>query len=561
MKKDFKDLKVGVKLKILSRVFIGVLLFITVLTVAMMTLMHSSNVVIAENWLPSVEVSGRLNRLISDMRVKEYKYILSNEVDSRTDIEQEIKQIENNIKELLNKYKALILDDTEKQYFQSIEDKWNNYLEYNEQLFVQIRNNHESEAMNLMTHEMVTLFDELSVDLERLEDFNSEGADRAAGYSRNIFISAIVVTLGIEVLVFIVLFNVSNKIKNSILDPVHELETAAQKIARGELDFVIGYQSEDELGSLASHFNKTILSLREYINEIASVVDRIASRDLVYDLTYEYEGNFSKIKDSLVKIGESLNETFFEIKESVSQVKEGAEQVAKTSEVIAEGATEQTQGIQELTHSISKISEKVQSSTRDAENTNEIVSKLGVQIEESNKKMDEMLLSMNEIEESSRSIREVISTIEGIAEQTNLLALNAAIEAARAGEVGKGFAVVADQVRKLAEESSKAVKDTTELIGNSIHAVEKGKVIADTTAMSLKEVVQHTKEAVDLVDNITKLSEEQAVAIKQIHSGIDQISDIVQSNSAISQESSAASEELSAQADTLETMIKRFKLK
>ncbi len=175
--------------------------------------------------------------------------------------------------------------------------------------------------------------------------------------------------------------------------------------------------------------------------------------------------------------------------------------------------------------------------------------------------MDEMLLSMNEIEESSRSIREVISTIEGIAEQTNLLALNAAIEAARAGEVGKGFAVVADQVRKLAEESSKAVKDTTELIGNSIHAVEKGKVIADTTAMSLKEVVQHTKEAVDLVDNITKLSEEQAVAIKQIHSGIDQISDIVQSNSAISQESSAASEELSAQADTLETMIKRFKLK
>ena len=88
-----------------------------------------------------------------------------------------------------------------------------------------------------------------------------------------------------------------------------------------------------------------------------------------------------------------------------------------------------------------------------------------------------------------------------------------------------------------------------------------GKEIADTTAVSLEDVVEHTKEAVQLVDNITKLSEEQAISIEQINGGIDQIADVVQSNSAIAEESAAASEELSAQAETLEVMISKFKLK
>ncbi|CAI3198920.1 methyl-accepting chemotaxis protein [Clostridium neonatale] len=175
--------------------------------------------------------------------------------------------------------------------------------------------------------------------------------------------------------------------------------------------------------------------------------------------------------------------------------------------------------------------------------------------------MTEMVSAMNEIEASSMNIKEIINTIDSIAEQTNLLALNAAIEAARAGEAGKGFAVVAEEVRKLAEESSQAVKDTANLIENSIKSVNNGKEIADTTAASLEDVVEHTKEAVQLVDNITKLSEEQAISIEQINGGIDQIADVVQSNSAIAEESAAASEELSAQAETLEVMISRFELK
>lgn len=172
-----------------------------------------------------------------------------------------------------------------------------------------------------------------------------------------------------------------------------------------------------------------------------------------------------------------------------------------------------------------------------------------------------MLDAMDDIETSSRNINMIIKTIDDIAEQTNLLALNAAIEAARAGDAGRGFAVVAEEVKKLAEQSSQAVRQTTNLINSSISNVNRGKVIADNTAKSLVKVVDDVKEATELVSNITLGAEEEALSIKQIHSAIDQISDVVQSNSATAQESAAASEELMAQAEILTTMVEKFKIR
>lgn len=148
--------------------------------------------------------------------------------------------------------------------------------------------------------------------------------------------------------------------------------------------------------------------------------------------------------------------------------------------------------------------------------------------------MNDIVLAMGEIEEASKNIKDIITTIDDIAEQTNLLALNAAIEAARAGESGKGFAVVAEEVRKLAEESSNAVRQTAELIENSMASVERGKQVVDITAKSLMDVVKNAQNAVKLVDEITVTTEEQLASIEQINGGIGQIVDVVQADSAIS---------------------------
>ncbi|MGG7150695.1 methyl-accepting chemotaxis protein [Clostridium neonatale] len=368
-----------------------------------------------------------------------------------------------------------------------------------------------------------------------------------------ILIIAVILVVGLSRAIY--------KISNKLLNPIDDICIFADKVSQGNLSELIEIKSDDEIGKVAEAFNNTIKNLRDYISEIDKTLDNVAKGNFDINIEYEYKGDFINIKKSLINIISSMNETFKEIKEATVQVKGRSEQVASTAQTLSQGAAEQASGIEELTASIGEINEEVQNSANNVKDTNKIAYDLGEQIQGSNEKMKEMLYAMNEIENSSRNIKEVITTIDSIAEQTNLLALNAAIEAARAGEAGKGFAVVAEEVRKLAEESSKAVKNTAELIEGSMKSVENGKVIADTTAMSLVEVVDYTNNVVELVDNITKSLEEQALSIKQINGGIDQIADVVQSNSAISEESAAASEELSAQAENLENMINRFKLK
>ncbi len=432
-----------------------------------------------------------------------------------------------------------------------------------DELIKLVNENKKEEAIALYNSEYEKELNNLQDTLVKIGDYAKNNAERnyhSAITTKNItFIVLILISIGSIVSCIYMVFGLVKLLTN----PIVELEEAAKKLEKGILDVEIKFESQDELGILANSFRNTCSFLKTIVLDINEILGQLSDGNFNVNSSRleHYIGDFSTTKDSIQKIIESLNYTFFEIKEATVQVKGGAEQVAETSQTISEGATEQASAIEELTASLGEVNEKVQNSVKHAKETNVITSELGVKIEESNEKMNEMVKAMEEIDNSSRNIREIINTIASISEQTNLLALNAAIEAARAGESGKGFAVVAEEVRKLAEESSQAVKDTAELIESSIKSVEKGKIIADTTAVSLKEAVKKTEEAVQLVDNISNISEVQAVSINQINGGIDQIADVVQSNSAIAEESAAASEELSAQADTLESMISRFKLK
>ena len=434
--------------------------------------------------------------------------------------------------------------------------------ELREQICEYLLNDEKAEARLIYVGEHRKVLNEVYDGLNQISEFAENEVNKNYSNITTIMILAFIILIVITVFSILYGYYISKSLIINIAKPIKELEESAMKMENGIFDINIEYESSDEFGILADSFRNTTAYMKIIITDINNVLKELSKGNFNVKSTYteQYLGDFVSIRDSVIQIVKSLNETFYEIKEAAVQVKGGSEQVSHTAQEISHGATEQSSAIEELTASMSEINEKVKNSARHAQNTSRLVESLGSEILESNAHMAEMVKAMDEIKNSSKDIKEIINTIDDIAEQTNLLALNAAIEAARAGEAGKGFAVVADEVRKLAEESSLAVQNTAELIERSIETVERGKEIADSAASSLNDVVKNTKEAVELVSNIFVLSEEQACAIGEINGGIEQIADVVQSNSAISEESAAASEELFAQAETFETMIEKFNL-
>lgn len=364
--------------------------------------------------------------------------------------------------------------------------------------------------------------------------------------------------------IFILFIAIIILVNKAIVKPVKEINKVACQIADGYLDEKITYRSNDEFGELADNFNQTVIRLKDYIgyiDETSRVLDEISKGNLDFSLDLDYTGEFAKIKDAFGKISISLNEVMRNIYQASNEVANDSTQIANGAQALSQGTTEQASAIEQLAATITDISGQVKKSADHAKKAKSESEHTLLEINESNKQMQEMIEAMDKISSKSGEIGAIVKTIEDIAFQTNILALNAAVEAARAGNAGKGFAVVADEVRNLAGKSAEAARDTTGLIEETVKAVDDGVIIADGTGQSLAKVVEKMKQTTGLIEEISDTSQLQAQQIEQVTVGIEQISTVVQNNSATAQESAAASEEITGQVMTLHELVARFKLK
>lgn len=559
-----KNIKIRFKLLLLAGFLMAGLIAMGIVSLVFMGQINNGTTVVSENWMPSVIAAEDLNTLTSDYRIQEYRHILSEDSATMQAAETEMSRISGEINALFDRYlTSLITNDTDGQLMRDAQTAWNKYLELHDNMISLSSNNRTAEAMRAI-QDSDTLFDEASATFLACVDFNKAGADQANLDGNELYASAETIVVAVLVVVCVLSLVFAIYIIRSINSPVKELDQVATKIAAGDLDQSIKYRSRDELGKLAINFNKTVDRLRDYvkyIDEISSVLNQIADGNLVFELSYDYAGEFAKVKRALEQISASLNNTLGQINQSADQVASGSDQVSSGSQALSQGATEQASSVEELAATISEISAQVKETASNANEARRQSDETGEQVASSNQQMQEMISAIDEISEKSGQISKIIKTIEDIAFQTNILALNAAVEAARAGAAGKGFAVVADEVRNLASKSSEASKSTAALIEGTVLAVEKGTGIASATAQSLNSVVESTKKVVDSVEKIAFAAEQQATSIAQVTQGIDQISSVVQTNSATAEESAAASEELSGQAQMLKSLVGQFKLR
>lgn len=308
---------------------------------------------------------------------------------------------------------------------------------------------------------------------------------------------------------------------------------------------------------IAIDLNRIIATPIRYMSKVA---DALAQGDMTAEVVLDRKDEIGILAKSLVQMKNNINKMLQDIDSASEQMTIGARQVSLASVDLAQGATDQASAAQQLTASMTEIAGQTTQNAEYAIKAKEASIQAKASAHLGDQEMQQMIVAMNAITETSNRISKVIKVIDNIAFQTNILALNAAVEAARAGDSGRGFAVVAEEVRKLAARSAQAANETTEMIEEAILRAQEGKTMTLHVASTLHDILNTAEETTYLVTAITAAANEQAMAITQINQGIEQVTDVITTNSASAQQSASASQELYGHAELLKTLVARFNL-
>ncbi len=287
---------------------------------------------------------------------------------------------------------------------------------------------------------------------------------------------------------------------------------------------------------------------------------KLADGDFTFRLGDDVPHAYQQIKDDFnVAIGR-LQETIQAFAGSTREVANAAGEIATATHDLSQRVEQQAAGLAETSASMEEISATVKTNAENAKQANALTSSTQTVADRGGQVVAEAVTAMSRIEESSRQISDIIGVIDEIARQTNLLALNAAVEAARAGDAGRGFAVVASEVRSLAQRSSEAAKNITDLIAKSSDRVQEGVGLVNRAGSALSDIVQSIKRVADIVGNIASASAEQAVGLEQVKGAMSQMDEATQRNSALVEENSATAKTLEQQSREMQERISFFRL-
>lgn len=378
-------------------------------------------------------------------------------------------------------------------------------------------------------------------------------------------ISIILMVLAIAIATTLsVKFSVARLIKaiNPMFAPLSDVSNNISNITEGNLEFQFEEDKQsEEVNNVTVALNETIAGLRYYIDEISEVVGSVADKNLAFAVDGEYKGDYEKIKISLEKILDVLNESFVEINTQSETVHSYAAELTNTSEAVAEAATSQSHAISDANNEVNKLAESMSDIAKIAIAVEKNADDTNKRLTTGGQEMAELVKAMDDIIECFDGIVNFVSEINNIASQTSLLSLNASIEAARAGEAGRGFAVVAQEIQDLSLNSTKASEKIESVINQSKAAVDNGKMLVERTQKTIEDGINYSVENAKNVNKITAAVGNQRHSVDEISAKFREISDMVESNAASAEENSAIATQLSVCAQSLSSTVNEFKLR
>jgi methyl-accepting chemotaxis protein len=363
-----------------------------------------------------------------------------------------------------------------------------------------------------------------------------------------------------------------------VAKPLSRTAETMRAMVNGDLSAsIVGDARPDEMGDVAralvsfrqAEVDKRALeeTARQQNVERARIIDslsvalrHLANGDVSYRIEDQFEGQYEELRmdfnSALTAVGSALRA----VSDASDAIRLGTGEIAQASNDLSIRTEQQAAALEETSASMTTATGSVRETAEAAKEANSAVQDAHDAAEKGGQIVHDAIAAMDEIEQSSKQISQIIALIDNVAFQTNLLALNAAVEAARAGEAGDGFAVVAAEVRGLAQRTADAANDVKKLITSSAAQVENGVRLVGQAGETLDHIVERVAEITKLMQNIAASVEEESLVLVQVNSAVGEMDQMTQQNAAMVEESTASARNLASEAESLSKLVGNFQI-
>lgn len=294
------------------------------------------------------------------------------------------------------------------------------------------------------------------------------------------------------------------------------------------------------------------------LRQAIQIAEKVAAGELHDEIKVDRQDEIGQLLMALAEMKRSLLAVVKEVRRGTEHIARSAATIAASSTDLAQRSHQQSQSLESTTASMLELTTTVQQNEASAHNASSRAHAACEMANQGGQVVSRAVATMQEINQASSRIGDIIGLIDGIAFQTNILALNAAVEAARAGEQGRGFAVVATEVRSLAQRSAGAANEIKHLIHNSLEHVDAGAALVEQTGQMMQQIVSSIENVNVMINEMTQAGQQQSNKIKKAGMDVTTIDELNHQNVNLIDSAASEAQELHREAETLLRVVSKF---